>query len=57
MNYDIDSLKKVIDEKFTLLERALNESWILFFGHDPFHEAATVRRDEKGLVPDRFIAL
>jgi glyoxylase-like metal-dependent hydrolase (beta-lactamase superfamily II) len=52
-SYDIDPLK-VIDEKFDLLERALNESWILFFGHDPFYEAATVRRDEKDIVPDRF---
>ena len=56
MSYDIEPLK-VIDEKSELLQRALKESWILFFGHDPLHEAATVRRDEKGIVVDRFIAL
>ena len=56
MSYDIEPLT-VFDEKSDLLEMALKESWILFFGHDPLHEAATVRRDEKGIVPDRYITL
>ncbi len=55
MSYDIEPLT-VFDEKTDLLELAVKESWILFFGHDPNHEAATVRRDEKGIVADRYIA-
>ncbi|TLU51898.1 MAG: MBL fold metallo-hydrolase [Chlorobium sp.] len=56
MSYDIEPLK-VFDEKTYILDRALKESWILYFGHDPMHEAATVRQDQKGIVPDRFVAL
>ncbi len=54
--YDIEPLK-VIEEKRDILLRAAAESWILFFGHDPLHVAATVRMDEKGVVLDRFVEL
>ncbi|MEI8032547.1 MAG: MBL fold metallo-hydrolase [Chlorobiaceae bacterium] len=54
--YDIEPLR-VIEEKSTLLRQAALERWILFFGHDPVHAAATVRLDEKGVVLERFIDL
>ncbi|KZK74742.1 MAG: metal-dependent hydrolase [Pelodictyon luteolum] len=54
--YDILPLV-VLEEKEALLEDAAAGGWTLFFGHDPVHEAATLRRTGKGIVADRFIAL
>lgn len=57
MGYDIEPLT-VIDEKTALLSRAVENNDMLFFGHDPFRQAATLKRDEKGsIVADSFITL
>jgi glyoxylase-like metal-dependent hydrolase (beta-lactamase superfamily II) len=55
--YDIEPLT-VIEEKNKILRRAVDGSEMLFFGHDPFHEATLLKRDEKGaILPERFITL
>ena len=47
-----------IDEKIALLSRMLERGELLFFAHDPFSEAALLRRDEKGaIVADSFFTL
>ncbi|EAT59464.1 MBL fold metallo-hydrolase [Chlorobium ferrooxidans] len=57
MGYDIEPLT-VIEEKTALLHHASEEREMLFFGHDPSHQAATLRRDDKGaVVVDKFIDL
>ena len=56
MGFDIEPLR-VIDEKNALLERLLEAGETLFFGHDPFHEAATLGRGEKGITVNRFVTL
>ncbi|MBM3162349.1 MAG: MBL fold metallo-hydrolase [Chlorobi bacterium] len=56
MGFDIEPLT-VIDEKTALLEQMLEKSEMLFFGHDPFNEAATLKRGEKGIMVDSFITL
>ena len=48
MGYDIRPLI-AMDEKSHLLERAVDENWLLVFDHDPDKEAATVERTEKGV--------
>jgi len=47
MGYDI-SAENLLEEKAALLGRAVAESWILVFGHDPDVPAGRVKRDEKG---------
>ncbi len=47
MGYDICA-ERLLEEKDALLSRAVAESWILVFGHDPDVPAGRVTRDEKG---------
>ena len=48
MGYDVRPLV-TMDEKTHLLNRAVDENWLLLFDHDPTCEAATVERTEKGI--------
>ncbi|GAA4457002.1 MBL fold metallo-hydrolase [Nibrella saemangeumensis] len=48
MSYDIRPLE-TMEEKNWVLERAVEENWILVFEHDPVVEAATVMPTEKGI--------
>lgn len=56
MAYDLRPLV-TLEEKREILTRAVEESWILFFEHDPVTVAARVMRTEKGFVLDSAIAL
>jgi len=56
MAYDNQPLV-TIEEKKTILSRAFDEKWYLFFEHDPATACATVRRDEKGYRIGESIAL
>jgi glyoxylase-like metal-dependent hydrolase (beta-lactamase superfamily II) len=47
MGYDV-SAETLLAEKDKLLSRAVEEGWILVFGHDPDVAAGRVGRDEKG---------
>jgi len=47
MAYDNNPLT-TLKEKNQLLPKAVHENWILFFEHDPYHEASTVHYDDKG---------
>lgn len=51
MAYDLRPLV-TLEEKKRILTQAVEESWILFFEHDPVTEAARVMRTEKGIVVD-----
>ena len=51
MAYDLMPLV-TLEEKKTILNQAVDESWIIFFEHDPHVEAARVIRTEKGVVVD-----
>lgn len=48
MSYDIRPLE-TMEEKNWVLERAVEENWILVFEHDPVVEASTVMPTEKGI--------
>ncbi|MDA8403936.1 MAG: MBL fold metallo-hydrolase [Desulfobacteraceae bacterium] len=52
-NYPID----IMDEKAVLLNRAVNENWMLCFGHDPVTPAASVRKDGRKAVMDKAVFL
>ncbi len=57
MAYDVRPLH-TMKEKKQLLERAVEEDYILFFEHDPVTECATVKRNEKGrIVLDKAMTL
>lgn len=56
MGFDIEPLT-VIDEKTALLESMIEADELLYFGHDPFNEAATLKRGEKGIMVDSFVTL
>lgn len=51
MAYDLRPLV-TLEEKKKILDHAVDESWILFFEHDPRTEAVRVMRTEKGIVID-----
>ncbi len=51
MAYDLRPLV-TLEEKRALLNRAVDESWILFFEHDPRLQAARLMRTDKGIVID-----
>jgi glyoxylase-like metal-dependent hydrolase (beta-lactamase superfamily II) len=51
MAYDLRPLV-TLDEKRKILDLAVDESWVLFFEHDPTTAAARVMRTEKGIVLD-----
>jgi glyoxylase-like metal-dependent hydrolase (beta-lactamase superfamily II) len=54
MSYDIESLK-TIEEKDTLLKRALEENYILVFQHDENVECCTLEMTPKGIrAKDKF---
>jgi glyoxylase-like metal-dependent hydrolase (beta-lactamase superfamily II) len=52
MGYDLQPLV-TLEEKKKILPRAVNESWKLFFEHDPFYPVATVTQSEKGFIVDK----
>jgi glyoxylase-like metal-dependent hydrolase (beta-lactamase superfamily II) len=47
MGYDIRPLQ-TMEEKTSILSKAAEEKWVLFFDHDPNHDCATVVSTEKG---------
>ncbi|MFN0158960.1 MAG: MBL fold metallo-hydrolase [Bacteroidota bacterium] len=56
MAYDLRPLV-TLEEKRRILTQAVEESWVLFFEHDPVTEAARVMRTEKGFVLDSPLTL
>jgi len=52
MGYDLQPLITV-QEKKKYLQLAAEESWYLYFGHDPQFASATVKHTEKGIVQDK----
>jgi glyoxylase-like metal-dependent hydrolase (beta-lactamase superfamily II) len=56
MAYDLKPLT-TLEEKRAILSQAVEESWILFFEHDPQVAAARVLRTEKGFSVQSRIAL
>jgi glyoxylase-like metal-dependent hydrolase (beta-lactamase superfamily II) len=48
MGYDVRPLQ-TMEEKTLLLNKAIEDDWILFFDHDPFVECASVQFTEKGI--------
>jgi len=54
MAYDLRPLV-TMEEKKKLLKRAVDENWILFFEHDPYADAATVKAGKKNYeIKERF---
>lgn len=51
MGYDLQPLV-TLQEKKKILKQALDENWILFFGHDPEFAYATIKSTEKGIRVD-----
>lgn len=49
MGYDLQPLI-TLKEKKEYLDKAVEENWILYFGHDPDFAAATVTKTDKGIV-------
>jgi glyoxylase-like metal-dependent hydrolase (beta-lactamase superfamily II) len=47
----------LIDEKQKLLARALKENWILFFEHDPYLAAASIKQGEKNIEIDSPVSI
>lgn len=47
----------LINEKEKLLSRALEENWILFFEHDPYIAAATIKQGKKNIIIDSPVSL
>ena len=56
MAYDLRPLV-TLEEKRKILNQAVDESWILFFEHDPATQAVRVMRTDKGIVVDSQITL
>ncbi len=56
MAYDLRPLV-TLEEKRTVLRRAVEEGWILFFEHDPVVAAGRVRRTDHGVVFDMPVTL
>ena len=56
MAYDLRPLV-TLEEKRKILDQAVDESWILFFEHDPATQAVRVMRTDKGIVVDSQITL
>lgn len=52
MSYDLQPLVTV-QEKKNILQKAVNENWLLVFEHDPFFTAATVMKNEKGFTANQ----
>ncbi len=49
MSYDLFPMQ-TLKEKKEILPRAVEENWLLFFEHDPYSIASTVKKTEKGFV-------
>jgi hypothetical protein len=49
MAYDINPVV-TIQEKKKLLPQMASEGWIMFFEHDPNHQAATVKSDRNNYI-------
>lgn len=56
MAYDNQPID-LMNEKAGLLARALNENWVLCFGHDAVQTAAAVRKERGKIVMDRPVFL
>jgi glyoxylase-like metal-dependent hydrolase (beta-lactamase superfamily II) len=56
MAYDMFPLT-TLQEKKSFLSEALQESYILFFEHDPVHECCDLQQTEKGIRPKDFFRL
>lgn len=54
MAYDNEPLT-LLKEKEILLGRALKENWILFFEHDPYIAAVSIKEGKKGIMIDKMI--
>lgn len=52
MGYDLQPVITV-KEKKEILPKAFEEEWLLFFEHDPFHVAATIKKAEKGFTANQ----
>jgi glyoxylase-like metal-dependent hydrolase (beta-lactamase superfamily II) len=52
MAYDLQPLVTLAEKK-KYLKQALDENWILYFGHDPEYAAVTLKHSEKGIVQDK----
>jgi glyoxylase-like metal-dependent hydrolase (beta-lactamase superfamily II) len=48
MGYDVRPLD-TMKEKIDILNMAVENNWVLYFEHDPLHEACTVQQTEKGI--------
>ena len=49
MGYDLQPVV-TLNEKKSVLPRAVAENWILYFEHDPYFAAATVAKTDKGFI-------
>lgn len=47
----------LINEKEKLLTRAFKENWILFFEHDPYIAAASIKQGEKNIEIDSVVSI
>ncbi|MFN3873305.1 MAG: MBL fold metallo-hydrolase [Ignavibacterium sp.] len=54
MAYDLQPLV-TLSEKRKYLKQALEENWILYFGHDPEYAAVTLKQTDKGIVQDKVL--
>lgn len=52
MSYDLQPLV-TIQEKKNILQKAVDENWVLVFEHDPYYVSATVMKNEKGFVANQ----
>lgn len=52
MAYDLQPLV-TLSEKKKYLKLALDENWILYFGHDPEYAAVTIKHSDKGITHDK----
>lgn len=52
MAYDLQPLVTLAEKK-KFLKQALDENWILYFGHDPEYAAVTLKHSDKGIVQDK----
>ena len=46
MAYDIEPLKSIAEKK-SILQRAVDENWVILFEHDPNHPGGTIEKIEK----------
>jgi hypothetical protein len=56
MGYDMRPLV-TLDEKAQVLKMAGDNGYVLYFEHDPVHEAATVALGEKGYALKEYVTL